>query len=276
MPESEAAVLSGRYALGAVLGGGGMGEVRAARDLRLGREVAIKLLRPDLARDPGVRRRFEHEARAAARLTHPHVVTVYDTGEDQGEAYLVMECLPGRTLADEMAAGPLPPERVVAVGTAILGALTAAHELGIVHRDIKPSNVLVAADGSPKVADFGIAKTSESSDHTGTGLVVGTTAYLAPERLRGEPASSRSDTYSVGVVLYEALTGHRPYVGDTPAAVVHAVQSLEPVPAAELRPGVDPGLSATLARAMAKDPAERFPSAAALAGALAATSAAGA
>ncbi|HSH60803.1 MAG TPA: protein kinase, partial [Acidimicrobiales bacterium] len=205
-------VIADRYELGTVLGRGGMGEVRDGLDRRLGRPVAVKLLRRDLAADPELRRRFEGEARAAARLAHPNVVAVHDTGEQEGVPYIVMERLAGRTVADEIAEGPLEPARVQRLGREVLAALDVAHRAGTVHRDIKPANLLLTPESSVKVADFGIAKAAEAlpSDVTASGQVIGTPAYLAPERLEGAPATARSDLYSLAVVLYEALSGTKP------------------------------------------------------------------
>jgi serine/threonine-protein kinase len=259
--EPDPELMAGRYELGPVIGQGGMGTVRRARDLRLGRDVAIKFLRPDLAADPDVRRRFEEEARAAARLGHAHAVTVFDTSEQDGEPYIVMEYLPGITLADELARGQIPTDRVRKLALAVLGALAAAHEVGIIHRDIKPANILITGDGTAKVVDFGIAKSTEGLDHTLAGQIIGTPAYLAPERLEGKRATPQSDLYSLAVVLYEALTGRKPFVGDTPLALAHAVHSTEPVPLLQLRPEVDADLAATVERAMDKEPERRFSSA---------------
>jgi len=242
-----------------------MGVVRRARDLRLDRDVAVKFLRADLAGQPEVRRRFEDEAMAAARLGHPNVVTVFDTGEHAGEPYIVMECLAGRTLADELAVGPLTEARARHIALAVLGALGAAHRIGIVHRDVKPANILIADDGSAKVADFGIAKSTEGLDHTLAGEIIGTPAYLAPERLEGKRATPESDFYSLGVVLYEALSGQKPFSGETPLALAHAVYSSVPTSLRRLRPDIDPRLAATVERAMHKVPQRRFPSAAAMA-----------
>lgn len=258
-------VIDGRYELGAVIGRGAMGEVRSGRDVRLGREVAVKFLRPDLAAAADVRSRFEDEARAAARLSHSAIVTVFDSGEWEGVPYLVMECLPGRTLADELADGPLAAERVRAIGVEVAGALATAHDLGVIHRDVKPGNILLTDSGAVKLADFGIAKSTEALDLTLTGMIVGTPAYLAPERLAGEPATARSDVYSLGVVLYEALTGEKPFRGDTPIALAHAIHSTLPQPVASRLPGTDPALASAIDRAMAKDPAHRPTSAADLA-----------
>ncbi|MFP5375400.1 MAG: serine/threonine-protein kinase [Acidimicrobiia bacterium] len=259
-------VLGGRYRLGPLLGRGGMAEVYEGHDERLDRPVAVKVLRAEMAADPGVRERFEVEGRSAARLAHPNVVAVFDTGEEQGTPYLVMERLPGDTLADRMAEGPVDQEWLRAVAADVLAALGAAHAAGLVHRDVKPGNILMAADGRAKVADFGIAKSLEvAGDLTGTGLLVGTPAYLAPERLDGRPATERSDLYSLGVVLYEALAGAKPFTAETPLAMAGAVLNDVPPPLAELRPDVEPGLAAAVESAMARDPAARPESARAMA-----------
>src|SRR5687767_2510874 len=257
--ETEAGrVLGGRYRLGDRLGAGGMAEVHEGVDERLGRPVAVKLLRESLRRRPEIRRRFEHEARSAARLSHPNVVAVYDTGEEDGTPYLVMERLPGETLADRLANGPVDAGWLRRLAGDVLGALGAAHGAGVVHRDVKPGNILIGEDGCGKVADFGIAKTAEEAtggDTTATGTLLGTPAYLAPERIDGRPATPSSDLYSLGVVLYEALAGRKPFDGDTPVAVAHNVRHA-PVPS--LGDDVDPGLAAVVARAMRRDPTGRF------------------
>ena len=260
-------LFAGRYEVGAVLGRGGMGEVRAGHDRRLGRDVAVKVLRPDMACDPAIRERFEHEARLAARLVHPHVVAVFDTGEHDGVPFLVMERLSGRTLADAIAAGPMDAETVRAIGVQILDALDAAHSAGLVHRDVKPGNVLAAAPGTWKVGDFGIAKSLEVGDPSLTlaGLIVGTPVYLAPERLAGGPATVTTDLYAVGAVLYEALSGRRPV---DPSASLSAMLTATPTPLTDLRPDVPAGLAGAVASAMDRDPARRYASAAGMAGAL--------
>ncbi|MDP1805885.1 MAG: serine/threonine-protein kinase, partial [Acidimicrobiales bacterium] len=266
--EQSAMTMGDRYELVEVVGRGGMGEVWSARDLRLGRSVAVKLLSPHMASEAGVRERFEAEARSAARLSHPNVVQVFDSGEHDGIPYLVMELLPGRTLADEVALGRLDPEAVRRIGMEVLGALEASHQAGILHRDIKPGNVLLAADGRAKVGDFGIAKSTEGLNLTSTGMIVGTAAYLAPERVAGEPATPQSDLYAVGVVLYEALSGRKPFEADTPIGLMRAVEAHQAIPLAEARPGLEASLVAAVERAMAKDPGRRFNSAAAMAAAL--------
>jgi serine/threonine-protein kinase len=265
---TQSLVLGNRYELGATIGRGGMGTVYDATDRRLDRPVAVKILRPDLAEQLKARRRFETEARAAARLVHPHVVTVFDSGEDDGVPFLVMERLPGRTLADELSAGAVPVDRARTLGLEMLAAVAAAHEAGIVHRDIKPGNVLLTSDGHAKVSDFGIAKTVDDSDQTQTADLVATVGYLAPERLGGAAASPASDLYSVGVVLYEALTGARVFTGDSPVAVMRAVERGEIASLSEVRPTVPRELAAVVERAMTRDPDRRFGSARQMAAAL--------
>ena len=189
------ALIAGRYELGEPIGRGGMGEVHAAWDRRLERPVAVKTLRADVAAQPAARRRFESEARSAARLVHPNVVSVYDSGEDAGIPFMVMELLPGRSLRDEIAVGPMALHDVRSLAAQVLGALGAAHAAGIVHRDIKPGNILMTDDGRWKVGDFGIAKSvqMDGGDETATGMVLGTPAYLPPERLFGGEATPGGD-----------------------------------------------------------------------------------
>jgi serine/threonine protein kinase len=261
--------VGGRYRLGERLGHGGMGEVFAAHDLRLDRQVALKLLRADLADQDPMRERVLAEARLAARLTHPHVVGVLDTGEQDGRPYVVMERLSGRTLRDELAAGPMPAEHVRDVGLQVLRALSAAHELGIVHRDVKPGNVLDAGVGTWKVADFGIAKWLHAEETlTGTGELLGSPSYLAPERIDGQQAGPPSDLYAVGVLLYEALCGRRPFEGDDPFALAAAIRDGAYEPPSSVLPGADRGIDVVIERAMRRDPGERFGSAEEMAAAL--------
>jgi len=265
-------VIAGRYRIEGPLGRGGMAEVKAGTDLRLQRPVAVKFLLPEMAARDDIRRRFEAEARAAASFSDPHAVAVFDTGEHDGLPYIVMERLPGETLADRIAGGPVDPDWLRRVASEVLGALGAAHAVGLVHRDVKPGNILVTADGHAKIADFGIAKSLENSagslDLTGTGQLLGTPAYLPPERLDGGTATAKSDLYSMGVVLYQALTGRSPFPGDTPLATARAIIAGQYEPLDQLRPGLDPALVSAVERAMATDPARRFPSAAAMASAL--------
>ncbi len=228
-----------------------MARVYDACDERLQRPVAVKILRHDAAAVPGMRRRFQQEARLAARLVHPNIVAVLDYGEDASFSYLVMERLSGRTLRDEMAAGPIPGQRVVRVLTETLSALSTAHRAGVLHRDIKPSNILLPEDGYAKISDFGIAKSMDvygaSSDETITGVVLGTPGYLAPERRAGRPATVESDLYSVGAVMVEALTGRR--IPTEPAATVETLP---------------PDFRAVARQSLAPDPANRYHSALAM------------
>jgi serine/threonine-protein kinase len=237
-----------------------MAEVRAGWDTRLGRAVAVKLLHPGLATDAENRRRFEAEARSAAALSHPNIVAVYDSGEHNGTPFIVMERLPGNTLADLIARGPLPQTLVRTVLAEVLAALEAAHRAGILHRDIKPGNILFSSAGMAKVADFGIAKTTETT-HTVAGQIVGTVAYLSPERLSGMPAMPSDDLYAVGAVGYEALTGRRAFPQNTLGSLSHAIMTQRPPPLATLRPDVEPGLAALIERAMAPQAQWRFGSA---------------
>jgi serine/threonine-protein kinase len=265
---APATYLTGRYELQHVIGSGGMATVYRGWDHRLERPVAIKVLAPALASDLIVRRRFADEANAAARIAHRNVVTIYDTDEADGDPFIVMECLSGVTLAAELSRGPLPEGRIRAIGLEALAGLHAAHALGIVHRDIKPSNLLVGPDGSIEIADFGIAKSLNAADHTATGDVIGSVAYMAPERLEGAPATSRSDLYSLGIVLYEAAAGHKPFAGDTPAAISHAVVAARAEPLQATRPTLDNDLAAVIERAMQHDPSARFATAAEMTAAL--------
>ncbi len=274
-------VLAGRYRLGRVLGRGGMAVVYGGIDDRLDRQVAVKVLRAELAADAGLRSRFETEARSAARLVHPNVVSVFDTGESGGRPYIVMEQLSGETLADRIRAAPLAEAAAASVGAEVLAALAMAHAAGIIHRDVKPANILVCRDGSVKVADFGIAKglepqPGEPTDLTATAMLIGTPAYLAPERLAGQPATVRSDLWSVGVVLYEALAGTKPFGGATPLAVAGAIQHTDPVPLAQHRPDLGRAVLGTVTRALARQPEDRFESANQMADALAGRISAGA
>ena len=260
-------VLGGRYELRDVLGFGGMAEVRDGWDTRLSRPVAVKLLHPGMSSQADIRERFKVEACASAALNHPDIVAVHDFGDHDGTPFIVMERLPGHTMGDQIAMGPMQQSRVYAALTSVLGALTAAHGAGILHRDIKPGNILLTSSGGVKVADFGIAKTPGAA-HTTTGQIVGTLAYLSPERLAGAPASVADDLYAVGVVGYEALAGRKPFPQEDIAPLARAISEARPIPLAELRPDVDPRLVAVIERAMSRDPQRRFSSADAMRAAL--------
>ena len=250
-------LLDDRYEVGDVIGRGGMGQVHKAHDLRLHRDVAVKFLRADLAAQPDARKRFDDEARNAARLTHPNVVLVLDTGEHDGTPYLVMECLPGRTLKDELAEGPMPPARVTWIARDVLAGLAAAHEIGIVHRDVAPRNILLTETGRAKIADFGIAKAAESQSITVVGQVLGTPAYVAPERLRGEPATAAADVYGLGATLYEAVSGSPPFTGESAIAIAQQAVSSRPERLEHLRPDAPLDLVTAIDHAMDPDPTRR-------------------
>nr|ABP43871.1 serine/threonine protein kinase [Mycolicibacterium gilvum PYR-GCK] len=256
-----AEMLAGRYELRGLLGRGGMAEVRDGWDTRLDRSVAVKLLYPSQSSDDSVRRRFEDEARSAARLSHPNIVAIHDFGEHDSAPFIVMERLPGRTLADVIEQGPMPAPQVRRVLDEVLAALSVAHAAGVLHRDIKPANILLTTAGdSVKVADFGIAK-SAGAAHTATGQIVGTLCYLSPERVMGAPASVADDLYAVGVMGYEALLGRRAFPQDNPAALARAIIDVPPPPLRALSVTADPALVAVIDRAMSRDPRLRFGSA---------------
>ena len=257
---NSAGLLGGRYEVRDVLGFGATAEVCDGWDTRLSRPVAIKLLRRGLSSQADVRQRFEIEARAAAALNHPNIVRVYDIGNHNETPFIVMERLPGDTLGDQIALGPLPQAQVCAALRSVLAALAVAHDAGMLHRDIKPGNLLLAPSGTVKVADFGIVKTA-ASVHTTTGHIVGTLAYMSPDRVSGKPASVDDDLYAVGVVGYEALTGRKPFSQEDIMPLAHAIVEGRPPPLKELRPDIDPALADVIERAMSPDPLRRFGSA---------------
>ncbi|HEY2429304.1 MAG TPA: serine/threonine-protein kinase, partial [Acidimicrobiales bacterium] len=254
-----------RYLVGPCIGRGGMAEVYEGLDTRLGRSVAVKILRPQYAGDPARRRGLSAEARAAARLSHPNVATVYDVGEDEGRPCIVMELVNGGTLARRLMDPPMGQEEAVRLVIQVLAALDAAHRAGIVHRDIKPGNILLTEDGTAKVTDFGIAKALDPApadvDLTATGEVMGTPRYLAPERAAGEHASVASDLWAVGVMLYEALTGRPPFDADTALGLAMAAERGDVVPPEIYRPDLSPPLGAVVSQALAPRPLDRFASA---------------
>ncbi|NGP05649.1 Stk1 family PASTA domain-containing Ser/Thr kinase [Rhodococcus sp. 14C212] len=261
--------LSSRYELGEILGFGGMSEVHLARDLRLDRDVAIKVLRADLARDPTFYLRFRREAQNAAALNHPAIVAVYDTGEAETEAgplpYIVMEYVEGDTLRDIVRSqGPMIPKRAMEVVADVCAALDFSHRNMIVHRDVKPANVMITRSGAVKVMDFGIARaiSDAASPMTQTAAVIGTAQYLSPEQARGEQVDARSDVYSVGCVLFEILTGKPPFQGDSPVAVAYQHVREDPPLPSSVNSAVPPELNSVILKAMAKNPANRYQSAA--------------
>jgi serine/threonine-protein kinase len=263
-------VLGNRYQLGDRLGRGGMAEVRRGFDLRLERTVAVKCLKVELAADPSFQKRFQREAHAAASLNHPGIAAVYDTGEQVDETtgvsvpFLVMELVDGPTLRDVLREkGPMPPGRALELTRVVLGALGHSHAAGIVHRDIKPSNIMLTPKGDAKVMDFGIARAAAetTSDLTGTATVIGTAHYLSPEQARGERVDQRSDLYSTGCLLYELLLGRPPFLGDSSVSVAYQHVREMPVPPSEVDPSLSADVDAVVARALAKDPADRYQSA---------------
>ena len=261
--------LGGRYELGPVLGYGGMAEVLRGRDVRLGRDVAVKILRPDLARDPSFQARFRREAQAAAALNHPSIVAVYDTGEDTTNGavtpYIVMEYVEGRTLREVLQTeGRLMPSRALEIVAEVCSALQYSHVAGIIHRDIKPANVMLTPRGEVKVMDFGIARavTAAAATMTQTAAVIGTAQYLSPEQARGEVVDARSDVYSTGCLLYELLTGRPPFVGDSPVSVAYQHVREDAVPPSFLVPDIAPSVDAIVMKALAKNALNRYQTAA--------------
>jgi hypothetical protein len=263
-------LLAGRYRIEELVGEGGMSRVYRARDEVLERLVAIKVLHEHFGRDPAYVERFRREARAIAKLAHPNIVTVIDRGEFDGRQFIVFEHVSGETLESLVEReAPLPVTRALTIAHQVARALAFAHDRGIVHRDVKPHNVLLAPEGAAKVTDFGIARSLEPDDTlTDAGTLLGTSHYIAPEQASGQPVDARSDQYSLGVVLYELLTGEVPYPGDNAMAV--AMRHLrDPVPSVRARrPGLSPRVDAIVARALAKKPRDRFPSVEAMAAAL--------
>jgi beta-lactam-binding protein with PASTA domain/predicted Ser/Thr protein kinase len=267
---AQSRLLGGRYEVGELLGYGGMAEVHLGRDLRLGRDVAIKMLRTDLARDHTFQLRFRREAQNAAVLNHPGIAAVYDTGEEQaatGEAlpYIVMEYVAGQTLKDILAAeGRLQPRRALEITADICAALEFSHRHGIIHRDVKPGNVMLTPNGQVKVMDFGIARdlASGATTMTQTSAVIGTAQYLSPEQARGEAVDARSDVYATGCVLFELLVGHPPFIGDSPVSVAYQHVREDPPAPSQLNPEVGPDIDAVVLKALSKNPINRYQSAA--------------
>src|SRR4029079_6111018 len=269
---TAARLVGGRYEVGEILGYGGMAEVHRGRDVRLGRDVAIKILRADLARDPTFQNRFRREAQAAAGLNHPAIVSVYDTGEDppaDGQdvpsPYIVMEYVEGRTLREILnAEGHIAPDRAMRITAEVCSALDFSHRSGIVHRDIKPGNVMITSAGAVKVMDFGIARAlaDNAATVTATAAVIGTAQYLSPAQARGDADAPRSDVYSTGCLLYELLTGHPPFTGDSPVAIAYQHVRENPQVPSSVNNVVPPALDSIVMKALAKNPLNRYQTAA--------------
>src|ERR1700683_3058486 len=276
----------GPYEIVAPLGAGGMGEVYRARDLRLGRDVALKILPESFARDADRLRRFEQEARAVAALNHPNILAVFDIGQNEGSPFLVSELLEGETLRAALDAGALPQRKTIEYGVQIAHGLAAAHEKAIVHRDLKPENIFVTKDGRIKILDFGLAKLVQSSGDvencvtlatlptgaTAAGVVLGTPGYMAPEQVRGQTADARTDIFALGAVLYEMLSGVRVFRRDTPAESMSAILREDPPDIADATRPVSPALDRIVRRCLEKSPEQRFQSARDLSFALSALS----
>ncbi len=278
MTDREPTVVGGRYELGELLGRGGMAEVRKGVDKRLGRSVAVKRLRTDLASDATFQARFRREAQSSASLNHPSIVAVYDTGEEWSEndgpdglgvaqPYIVMEYVAGRTLREILKEGrKILPERALELTSGVLAALDYSHRAGIIHRDIKPGNVMLTPSGDVKVMDFGIARavSDASASMTQTAAVVGTAQYLSPEQARGETVDSRSDVYSTGCLLFELLTGRPPFIGDSPVAVAYQHVREPAQPPSDFDTEITPEMDAIVMKALAKRVEDRYQSAAAM------------
>ncbi|HEY7173398.1 MAG TPA: serine/threonine-protein kinase [Micromonosporaceae bacterium] len=259
-------LLDGRYRLRSELGRGGMAAVWRADDERLARPVAVKLLDKAGLTDATMLARFDREARTAAAVAHPNVVSVHDVGVDDGVPYLVMELVEGHSLADELNNGPLETERAVRITDQVCAALEVAHAAGVIHRDVKPANILISDADAVKVCDFGIARATREAyvNLTGPAAVVGTSSYMAPEQVEGGHIDERTDLYGLGCVLYAMLTGRPPFVGDSPMQIAWQQLNATPAPAADVRPGVPAGLDALVHDLLAKNPADRPASAAAV------------
>ena len=264
----------GPYEILSPLGAGGMGEVYRARDTRLDRDVAIKVLSGHFVSTPSLKERFDREARTISQLSHPNICRLYDVGSQDGSDYLVMECLEGETLADRLVRGPLPIEEVLRYGAQIADALDKAHQQGVIHRDLKPGNIMLTKSGA-KVLDFGLAKQAQANNASASvltamtagkpltveGTIVGTYQYMAPEQIEGSEADTRSDIFALGCVLYEMATGKRAFAGKTQASVIASILATDPPPLSRVAPMTPPALERLVRSCMAKEREERIQSA---------------
>jgi serine/threonine protein kinase len=264
----------GPYEIVSPIGAGGMGEVYRAKDTRLGRDVAVKVLPAHMSSSPELRQRLDREARTISQLSHPHICTLHDVGHQDGTDYLVMELLEGETLADRLGRGPMPLEQALRIGIEIAGALDAAHRQGIVHRDLKPGNIMLTKSGV-KLLDFGLAKLAaaphpasqatslptalqESQPLTSRGTILGTFQYMAPEQLEGKEADARSDIFAFGCVLYEMLTGHKAFTGKSQASLIGSIMTSEPAPISSIQPMTPPAVDRLVKGCLAKEPEHRW------------------
>src|SRR6267142_876881 len=268
----------GPYAIQSPLGAGGMGEVYRARDTRLERDVAVKVLPANLSSDPGLRQRLEREAKAVSKLSHPHICTLHDVGHQDGVDFLVMELVEGETVEQRLMKGPLPPDQTLRIAAQVADALAKAHKLGFVHRDLKPANVMLTKTGA-KLMDFGLAKqsgpaplataltemTMERTKLTSEGMLVGTFQYMAPEQLEGKEADPRTDIFSLGELIYEMATGKAAFSGHSRASLIAAILTTDPPPISQFQALCPPGLERVVKKCLAKDPDARWQSASDLA-----------